>query len=356
MERKIVHVVGTGTIGEPLIGLLCDYHDKLGIDEITFNKNTPLRGDRSKVIDLLKRGARLAVSEDSKDSFKDLGMDPDLETVEAISRASVIIDCTPSGVGHKNKEQYYSKFADKVKGFMAQGSEDGFGIKYARGINDSILKNGDHQFVQIVSCNTHNIACITHTLTLDGYGPENLREGRFVCVRRANDTSQAGSFIPAPTVGAHVEEMFGSHHAKDASELFLTLGFDLNLFSSAMKVNSQYMHVLWFSLKTKEPINLNEVKDRLVSNELIAMTTKDMTSTVYSFGRDHGHFGRILNQAVVVEQSLHVRNDHEVYGFCFTPQDGNSILSSISAAERFLYPHSYENKIQCLNELFFEEI
>ena len=25
MERKIVHVVGTGTIGEPLIGLLCDY-------------------------------------------------------------------------------------------------------------------------------------------------------------------------------------------------------------------------------------------------------------------------------------------------------------------------------------------
>jgi len=356
MERKIVHVVGTGTIGEPLIGLLCDYHDKLGIDEITFNKNTPLRGDRSKVIDLLKRGARLAVSEDSKDSFKDLGMDPELETVEAISRASVIIDCTPSGVGHKNKEQYYSKFSDKVKGFMAQGSEDGFGIKYARGINDSILKNGDHQFVQIVSCNTHNIACITHTLTLDGYGPENLREGRFVCVRRANDTSQAGSFIPAPTVGAHVEEMFGSHHAKDASELFLTLGFDLNLFSSAMKVNSQYMHVLWFSLKTKEPTNLNEVKDRLVSNELIAMTTKDMTSTVYSFGRDHGHFGRILNQAVVVEQSLHVRNDHEVYGFCFTPQDGNSILSSISAAERFLYPHSYENKIQCLNELFFEEI
>jgi len=69
MERKIVHVVGTGTIGEPLIGLLCDYHDKLGIDEITFNKNTPLRGDRSKVIDLLKRGARLSVSEDSKDSF-----------------------------------------------------------------------------------------------------------------------------------------------------------------------------------------------------------------------------------------------------------------------------------------------
>ena len=163
MERKIVHVVGTGTIGEPLIGLLCDYKEQLGIDEITFNKNTPLRSDRSKVIDLLRRGARLAVNSESLNGFKELGMDPDLETEEAIKRSSVVIDCTPSGIGHKNKEKYYSKFSDSVKGFMAQGSEDGFGVKYARGINDSVLKEGINQFVQVVSCNTHNISCITNT-------------------------------------------------------------------------------------------------------------------------------------------------------------------------------------------------
>jgi glyceraldehyde-3-phosphate dehydrogenase (NAD(P)) len=43
MERKIVHVIGTGTIGEPLIGLLSDYRDQLGIDEVTFHKNSALR-------------------------------------------------------------------------------------------------------------------------------------------------------------------------------------------------------------------------------------------------------------------------------------------------------------------------
>ena len=53
MERKIIHVVGTGTIGEPLIGLLCDYQEQLGIDEITFFKNSPLKEDRSKVLDLI---------------------------------------------------------------------------------------------------------------------------------------------------------------------------------------------------------------------------------------------------------------------------------------------------------------
>ena len=53
MDRKIIHVVGTGTIGEPLIGLLCDFQDQLGIDEITFHKNSALNSDHSKVVGLI---------------------------------------------------------------------------------------------------------------------------------------------------------------------------------------------------------------------------------------------------------------------------------------------------------------
>jgi len=354
MERKIVHVVGTGTIGEPLIGLLSDYRDQLGIDEVTFHKNSALRRDRSKVTDLLRRGARLSVDEGKEQEFKKLGMDPDFETEESIKRASVVIDCTPKGIGHANKAKYYEKFSDTVKGFLAQGSEDGFGKKYARGINDRAL-NASDKFIQVVSCNTHNVSCLTNTLAV-GADPDNLVEGKYVCVRRANDLSQAGNFIPAPQVGTHGDDKYGSHHAADAAGLFATLGMDLNLFSSAMKVNSQYMHVLWFNLKVKEPTTLASVKERLHNNDHVAMTTKDMTSTVFSFGRDHGHYGRIMNQTVVVEQSLNVRNDHEITGFCFTPQDGNSILSSISAAEWLLYPHSYKDKIQCLSHLFFNII
>ena len=44
-DRKIIHVIGTGTIGEPLIGLLSDYKDKIGIDQVTFHKNSALKGD-----------------------------------------------------------------------------------------------------------------------------------------------------------------------------------------------------------------------------------------------------------------------------------------------------------------------
>jgi len=353
MERKIVHVVGTGTIGEPLIGLLCDYQDQLGIDEITFHKNSALKHDRSKVIDLLHRGARLAVDKEKVSQFKKLKIDSDLETEDAIQRAAVVIDCTPKGIGYDNKVKYYQKFSDSVKGFLAQGSEDGFGKKYARGINDNILTSED-KFIQIVSCNTHNISCITKTIALNN--GDNLKSGNFLCIRRANDLSQEDGFIPAPKVGIHDDEKYGTHHSKDASDLFNTLGLDLDLFSSAMKVNSQYMHILWFRLILKESIHIDDLKNRLIENPLVAMTTKDMTSLVFSFGRDHGHYGRILNQTVIVEQSLHIRNGNEVSGFCFTPQDGNSILSSIAATEWFLYPHSYEDKIQCLSGLFFNII
>ena len=353
MERKIIHVIGTGTIGEPLIGLLCDYREKLGLDEITFHKNIPLKEDRSKILDLIERGARLACDKEKEKQFRKLNMDPDFNSEEAISRSSVVIDCTPSAIGQINKKDYYQRYKDNVKGFLVQGNEDGFGKKYARGINDSSLSSND-QFIQIVSCNTHNLACIANTIAIDE-SPDNLIRGTFLCVRRANDISQKSNFIPSPKVERHDDNKFGTHHARDASNLFQTMGIDLNLFSSAMKVNSQYMHILWFQLEVKEPTTLVKVKDKLYSNNLVAMTEKDLTSLVFSFGRDHGHYGRIMNQTVVVEQSLSV-HEHQITGFCFTPQDGNSILSSIAATEWLLYPHSYEDKIQCLSKLFFAKI
>ena len=56
-EKAIVHVIGTGTIGEPVIGLLTREKEALGFEEITFHKRTPLFTDRSKVTALIDHGA-----------------------------------------------------------------------------------------------------------------------------------------------------------------------------------------------------------------------------------------------------------------------------------------------------------
>ena len=354
MERKIVHIVGTGTIGEPLIGILCEQKSGLGIDEITFHKHTPLTSDKPKVQSLINKGARLSVLEDRIDDFKAIGLEPEFTLEEAIARASVVIDCTPKGFGHVNKKKFYEKYTDQVKGFLAQGSEDNFGKKYARGINDHVITKED-QFLQIVSCNTHNLACLINTIALS-ISPDNLLSGKFVCIRRSNDISQTSSFVPAPTINDHSDNTYGTHHAKDAAELFKTMNLDLNLFSSSLKVNSQYMHVVWFSLELKEITNKEKVLELLKQDKRIALTEHHSTNTVFSFGRDQGQYGRILNQTVIVEDSINVKNGNEITGFCFTPQDGNSILSSIAATVRFLNPHSYQDKINSLSHFFFDRV
>ena len=353
-NKRIVHVVGTGTIGEPLIGLLATFRKELGIGEVTFHKRTPLLTDRSKVLSLQQKGAKLAVSREAWEKFSALGMQPAHEALEAVGRASVVIDCTP--VGNENKESLYIRYGQNAHGFIAQGSEFGFGKMYARGINDGALCPGKDQFIQVVSCNTHNLAVLVDTIALGPEKEDNLEKGSFVCMRRANDLSQEGEFLAAPEAGKHDDVRFGTHQARDAHHLFKTLGFDLNLYSSAVKLNTQYMHVIHFNLRLRRNISLEDVIQRLRSNRRIAFTQKNLSSHVFSFGRDHGIFGRILNQTVIPIRTLTVKDGREVIGFSFTPQDGNSLLSSIAAAEWFLYPDEYEKRLRCIEDHLFQEI
>ena len=353
MSGHVVHVVGTGTIGEPLTGILADMKTQLGIDEITFAKRTPSLDDRSKVVSLMKRGANLAAERCKWEDFRKLGMEPSYDFEEAIGRATVVIDCTPDGNGISNKRQFYEKHTGKVRGFLAQGSEFGFGKLYAYGINDEALQKDD-QFIQVVSCNTHNIAAIVKTLAFEN-ASSHLKEGKFLCIRRASDISDSKDFVPSPKVSKH-EDSWGTHHARDAFHLFKTLGIELDLFSSAIKTNSQYMHCIWFDMSLERPVTRDEAVQKILRNPRIAVTYKEMASLVFSFGRDHGRFGRILNQTVVVLPALHARNGNELLGFSFTPQDGNSLLSSIAATERFLYPETYLEKLMPLSSLLFKEI
>lgn len=179
---KIVHVVGTGTIGEPLISLLLRHKEEFGIDEVTFHKNTPLLHDLPKVKQLLSLGAVLTTDLDKIPGFRALGVEPLYTREEAIQRADVIIDCTPAGLKGK---PLYEKYSGQGKLFLAQGSEFGWGKLYARDINEKALTKKD-EFIQIASCNTHNIAVLLKTL---GATVGEVVGSRFVCIRRANDIS-----------------------------------------------------------------------------------------------------------------------------------------------------------------------
>jgi glyceraldehyde-3-phosphate dehydrogenase (NAD(P)) len=134
------------------------------------------------------------------------------------------------------------------------------------------------------------------------------------------------------------------------------LGYDLNLFSSALKLNTQYMHSMHFALTLDHEITLNEVKERLMENTRVAVTHKKSVNQVFSFGRDHGYYGRIMSQAVVSLETLAVRNGNEVVGFSFTPQDGNPLLSTVAAMLWYLTPEDMNDRIDILRRYLFSEI
>jgi glyceraldehyde-3-phosphate dehydrogenase (NAD(P)) len=59
---------------------------------------------------------------------------------------------------------------------------------------------------------------------------------------------------------------------------------------------------------------------------------------------------------VIPLSTLSVPHPRKVVGFCYTPQDGNSLLSSVAATLRYLDPSKLEERVDVLRPYIFREI
>lgn len=357
-------IVGTGTIGKPLIRLFLRMREELGFEEIIFHKNTPELKSRGMLQYFHKEGAKLAVYPENIAEFYNLlspcGFGPDYLFEEALEKADLIIDCTDKGIARKLKEKYYKNLHKKL-GFIAQGSENGFGKPYAFGINDGALMPGEDKFLQVVSCNTHQILCLLKTIAFDpgnngAFDFQNLVRARFYLARRDSDISQENGKVGV-VVGKPIHNCYGSHQAEDTIRVLETiypqaaLNLD-DIHAIADTYNNPFMHVVNFEIRLLEFIDEKEIEKRFRRNPLTAVTYNMTNNEVFGIGRDLGHFGRFLNHTIVCLPSLQVIDTgREIVGRCFTPQDGNPLLSSMAAALWFRDPSTYKQKIK---ENFFK--
>lgn len=357
-------IIGTGTIGKPLIRLFLRMRKQLDFEEIIYHKNTPDLKSRGMLKYFHQEGAKLAVYEEKVGEFRELlsdsGFGPDYTLEGALAKADLIIDCTEKKVALELKDKYYWQLSRKL-GFIAQGSVNHFGKPYAFGINDQALDKNSDKFIQVVSCNTHQILCLLKTLAFDPFNHGefdfgNLVRARFYLARRDSDISQEDGKVGV-VVGKPAHHTYGSHQAEDAVRVLLTIrpGIVPNLadiHAVADTFNNPFMHVVNFEIKLLEAIDPKQVENRFRFNPLTAVTYNTTNNEVFGIGRDLGHFGRFLNHTIVCLPSLQVvGNGHEVIGRCFTPQDGNPLLSSMAAALWFRDPSTYQQKIR---ENFFK--
>ena len=358
-KKPRVHIVGTGTIGEPLVYLLTEQRKEIGLGEVSFYKRTPLVEEVGKVKRMVEVGAVFSAGEDKFPQFKELGLHPMLTHQQALERADVIIDCTPEG--NKLKEKYYLALSQKYpkKGFIAQGSEEGFGVPYVWIVNDKCLFG---RFIQVVSCNTHQLVCPINTLIIKHEGIENLKNGKFFIARRGSDISE-DKVNPGVEAEAAKEKyrQYGTHQAYDAARVIQTLysrPISIPIHSQIIKVPTQYMHTMLFDIEIKSPIHYKEALARLEANPLIVFTNLKSTNRVFDRARNTSKArGRILNQTVFYKPSLDVSEDGtHIRGTCFTPQDGNALLSSVAATLWLLDPATYKEKMKVFDKFLFTEV
>ena len=129
------------------------------------------------------------------------------------------------------------------------------------------------------------------------------------------------------------------------------------------------MHALQYNITISTPLNLKpeDVVSSFSEDKMIATTNHTTANKVFSYGREFGHYGRILNHVVVPVSSVACRiigeNEKNKYysvtGFAYTPQDGNSLLSSVAATLWFMNNREWaptNKKLQVLKKYLFKEI
>ena len=110
-------------------------------------------------------------------------------------------------------------------------------------------------------------------------------------------------------------------------------------------------------IRVKKPVTKQEIQKRFQTLPGLAITHKKTANTVFAFRRDHGYMGRILNQTVLATNTVAVlENGKRIVGYCFTPQDGNSLLSSVAMTLRYLYPSDWEKRMAVFDRYLFREV
>jgi len=363
MSYKNVLIVGLGTIGEPLAFLLLRTKEQTGLGKIMIHKNTPRSEDAPTLAELNREGAELVAYSDEKtrEGFKEVlsgrgfGVAYDLE--EALGLADVVIDCTEEEVAMELLEKYYSPAFEKKKtmGFIAQGSAKGFGKPFAYTINDEALEPGKDRFIQVVSCNTHQILCLLKTLIFNSrVTMADFEEAEFTLFRRASDVPQSRGAIWGTRLGRasgkKYHPKYGAHQPADALRVLSTIGIkDLWIHGTESVVNNPFMHTARFDFRVKTKLNTADVWDLFAANPLISRTQYTDNNMIFYKGCSRGHRSRILNQTVAVIPSLEAVEWKDgltkICGGCFTPQDGNSLLSSVAAMLWLIDPQTYKQKM-----------
>ena len=142
---KSVGINGYGTIGKRVADAVSKQDD---MKIIGVTKRSPDYEARMAV----EKGYNLYISVPERESsFEDAGIKVTGTAEELFEKLDVVVDCTPEGIGAKNKENIYEKIG--LKGIFQGGEKhDNIGLSFNSFSNYKDVIGKD--YARVVSCNT----------------------------------------------------------------------------------------------------------------------------------------------------------------------------------------------------------
>ncbi|EQA46756.1 hypothetical protein LEP1GSC050_0933 [Leptospira broomii serovar Hurstbridge str. 5399] len=323
-----VYLRGTGVIGWPLASILLLIKAKFGGFRVFVEPYQLGKAEIPQILSLLEKGAELV--DDGENHVRNF-FPKWIPKQEALQNSYVLCDSSPPGVAENRIPEYESALYDRIRLFVAQGSEHKFGPQFLYPENAVILEKKIHRFIHISTCNTHTLAGILRPF----YGrnatelPSILEEADFFVIRRDADMAKNDPHVTGPLLVLPESET-GTHHGRLLNEVYASLGFKISLSSSSITINSPYMHLIRFRLKLKREIKLEDVINKIQTDPFLSVTDLISTNSIFSSGRDRGLYGRIFSHAVFPLASLEVRGK-EIRGYAATPGDSNVHISTLYA-------------------------
>lgn len=249
-EKVRVGVNGYGVIGKRVADAVARQDDMelVGVSDIVQDYRIRVAAER---------GYPIYASLPEKRSMMEEANIPVVGVLEdLLKQVDVMVDCTPKGLGAKNKPTYEQA---GVKAIF-QGGEDHelTGLSFTAQVNYAEALN--KQYARVVSCNTTGLCRVMNALNKQGW----IKRARAVLMRRGTDPWESHRDGMINT--AIPETKVPSHQGPDAQTVIP--GLDITTIAGAGPYNLSHLH--FAMVETTRPVSLDELRHALWEEPRIA--------------------------------------------------------------------------------------
>ena len=309
-----VGVNGYGTIGKRVADAVAAQPD---MELVGVTKTKPNYGAEAAV----QRGYDLyAAVADRADDFAGAGVSIAGTLPELLDAVDVVVDCTPSGIGARNRSIYAAHDTPAV----FQGGEDADVADASFNARTSFEAARGADSLRVVSCNTTGLARLLAPLE-EAYG---IEKARVTLVRRGGDPSETdrgpiNDVVPDPAT-------VPSHHGPDVNTVLPGIAVD----TAALKAPVTGMHTHSVNVTLHEAPTTRAVRDLLAGEPRIFTVPEaagiDGAGKLKEYAMDRGRPRGDLWENCVWEESINV-SGRDLYLFENVHQEADVVPENVDA-------------------------